>query len=99
RRRQPQQQPPSRADGPARPTRPTRHPRPRRSPLPTLTSGSSAVARTARARPSKRRTVRLVIIVAIRILENGIVGHFIGTIIPGPFHLFHNPPDWRGFLI
>src|SRR5712692_6789357 len=45
-----------------------------------------------------RRTVRLVIIVAIRGIENGIVGRLIGTIIPGPFHLFRNPPVGLGIF-
>src|SRR5216117_3046096 len=89
--------PPRRVAGRGRPTRPTRRPRPRRSRRQPRTSRSSGVARTARARPSERRTDRLVITVAIRGIENGIVGRSIGTIIPCPFHLFRNPPDWRGF--
>src|SRR5207244_390588 len=74
-----------------------RRPLPRRSRRQPRTSRSAGVARTARARPSERRTDRLVITVAIRGIENGIVGRSIGTIIPCPFHLFRNPPDWRGF--
>ena len=75
-------------------------PTPTTPPMPTPTADMTQLRGRARRRSpaTAARTVGVVITVAVRGIENGIVGRPIGTIIPGPFHLFHNPPVGLGIL-